>query len=130
MDGKNKKRTGRPPTINDNVLSKLVEAFSYGMTDAEACLYCGISEAAFYRYVKSHDDFRKQKELLKKSPTIKARLNIVDAIKCGDVDVSKWYVERKAREEFSTRSEVSATINGDALNVDDLSDAIRAYLNK
>lgn len=48
-------------------------------------------------------------EQLKNKPLLKARENIVDSINNGDLDTSKWYMERKMRSEFATKQDTSIT---------------------
>lgn len=97
---------GRPKVITDEVVAKLEEAFLYGLTDLEACLYADISKNTLYRYIEENEEFRDRKELLKKQPLIKAKLNINKDIINGDINTSKWYAERKGRDEFSLKQEV------------------------
>lgn len=53
FDGKNKK----------DVLSKLEQAWLWGCTDKEACLWAGISVVALQRYQNKDEEFRGQKQL-------------------------------------------------------------------
>lgn len=117
---------GRPVKIDDTVLQKLEVAFCHGMTDHEACLFAGISPQTLYNYQKKHSDFIDRKETLKKAVTMRARLNISDAISDGDVDVSKWYLERKCRDEFG--KDPSVVVNADSIGVSTVADDIKDYL--
>ena len=56
--------------------------------------------------------FPLRKELLKQRLVLKARTNIAEKINKGDIDVSKWYAERKRKDEFSTKTEQTTIING------------------
>jgi hypothetical protein len=105
---------GRPPAIDEIVLAKLEEGFVRGLSDREACLYAGIHPATLYRFCEDHPDFRDRKELLKDRPKVLAKLNIYDALKDKDKDTSRWYAERRIKDEFSTRSELTAK-DGEAL---------------
>lgn len=96
---------GRPYAITDNVLALLHEAFSYGASDIEACQYAGISKDALYNYQQRNPEFTDQKARLKEMPKFRAKRNIVDAISDGDTNISQWYLERKGKDEFSTRNE-------------------------
>lgn len=98
---------GRPTVMTEDVLRKLEEAFSYGATDKEAIFIADISSTAFYDYCKSNPDFAERKEALKDMPKYRARKNIVDKINDGDVPTSQWYAERKAKEEFSNRTDLN-----------------------
>ena len=104
---------GRPNKIDENVLHKLEEAFSQGFSDIEACLYADVGTSTLYNYCNKHKKFMERKEELKKKPLMRARININKALQKGDRDVSKWYLERKAKSEFSLKQEVehSGTID-------------------
>ena len=105
--GENK--VGRPSVMTEETLQKLEYAFMRGLTDTEACLYAHIGTTTLYNYCEENPEFRDRKEELKQHPTAKARLNVTEAIEKGDADLSKWWLERKAKEEFSTKQ----TIEGD-----------------
>ena len=107
---------GRPTVMTDEVISKLEHAFSMGCTDKEACLYAGISTTPFYEYQQEFPEFKERKEMLKESVTLHARLNLSGSIMGGDVDNSKWHLERKKKDEFSTRTE-STGKDGEPLQI-------------
>ena len=48
---------------------------------------------------------------LRDNPTLKARINTVEAIDKKDLDTSKWYLERKAKDEFSTKIDTNQEQN-------------------
>lgn len=100
-----RKGPGRPTVMTSEVLQKLEHGFSCGLTDKEACCYAGICEATLYNYCSSNPEFLERKELLKEQPKIKAKLVIYDALEEGRVKVAQWYLERKAKDEFSTKLE-------------------------
>ena len=110
---------GRPTVMTEEVLQKLEFAFMRGLTDVEACLYADIATSTLYNYGKENPEFLERKEELKKHPTAQAKLNVYEAIENKDVDVSKWYLERKAKDEFSTKQ----TIDGE-LSVKRLEDVL------
>ena len=100
---------GRPTSMNDNTVKKLEEWFAYGLNDEECCLYAWISKNTLYNYIDKNPHFWTRKEILKNSPKIKAKMNIKDKIEIGDIDTSKRYLERKAKDEFSTKTEIDQT---------------------
>ena len=73
-------------------------------TDIEACLYADINPQTLYNYCKDHPEYLEYKETLKKTPNIKAKLNLVKSINSWDVTDSKRRVERKSRDEFSLKT--------------------------
>lgn len=89
------------------ILHKLEDAFLMGFTNIQACHWANISQETFYSVVKQHPEYSERFETLRNSPKLKAIKNITDSIKEGDVDNSKWYLERKAKEEFAPRTEVT-----------------------
>lgn len=99
------KPNGRPSVMTPAVIGKLEEAFAKGLNDGEACLFAGIKPSPFYDYCQAHPDFYEKKEALKKQLNIHAKFNISQQIHDGDKDISKWWLERRAKDEFSTRTE-------------------------
>jgi len=98
--------------MTKTLLQKLEQAFSNNLNDKEACLYVGISTSTLYNYCKKNRPFLERKELLKKTPWIKAKLNVVWFItsenpkeKWERLKVSQRYLERTNKEEFSSRIE-------------------------
>lgn len=103
------KKVGRPPVINEAKLKKLREAFLMGCTDDEACLYAEIEPRTLYNYQNDNPEFIQEKEHWKNNPILKARKVVFEKIESGDEQTAKWYLERKAKQEFSTKTEVWIT---------------------
>lgn len=100
-----KNKGGRPTVMTEAVLAKLEEAFAIGATDLEAYGRAGISKDAFYDYQNKHPEFTERKKYLKNMLKYQSRYNISEKINEGDIDTAKWYLERKVKDEFSTRQE-------------------------
>jgi len=100
---------GRPTVMDEQTIRILEDAFSVGASDKEAIFLANISSSTFYQYCKDHPEFTERKEALKDMPKYKARKNIVGKINEGDVPVSQWYAERKAKEEFSNRTDLNVS---------------------
>lgn len=98
---------GPPTKMTDLTVKKLEEAFSIGATILEACIYADISRQTYYDWIKANPNLSDRFEQLREKPILKARDNIAKAIAAGDADTSKWYLERKKKDEFSTRSELT-----------------------
>ena len=107
-----KKIAGRKPVIDDMTLQKLENAFSLGAKDGEACFQAGIAPATLYNYQNAHPEYVERKNQLKDRMIFKARSVIAEALNNRDKEVAKWYLERKAKNEFSTKVENETTING------------------
>lgn len=102
---------GRPTKFTPETIQKLEEAFAWGCTDIEACLHADISKSALYYYQDEHPEFLERKEALKNKPYLLARKSIVDRMP-RDPDLSLKYLERKKKDEFSLRSEVTGKDGG------------------
>lgn len=111
-----RKQVGHPPVIDDRILQELRKAFAGGHTDAEACQIVGISPATLYNYQNKFPAFLEQKELLKLNPFIKARQTIVNNL--SDPEYATWFLERKGKSEFGTKTSVEYT-NTDAAALSD-----------
>lgn len=102
-DSKDKLKVGRPSAMTPEIINKLEQAFSMGASDAEACAYVDIATSIFYRYQDAHPEFRERKNQLKEKMVLKARSVILNALNEKDKDTAKWYLERKCKNEFSTK---------------------------
>jgi hypothetical protein len=103
-------KVGRPTVMTEEVLRKLEEIFSLGGSDREATFYAGISMQSLYEYQKKNPEYAERKAALKEKPVLKARRTIVDSL--DDPDYAFKYVERKKKDEFSLRSEVTGADGG------------------
>lgn len=106
-------KVGRPTVMTEETLHKLEYAFISGLSDREACLYANIGTTTLYDYCNDNPDFAERKEMLKEQVKMRAKLNISEAIENKDTGISKWYLERKAKDEFSTKQEIQADVNNE-----------------
>ena len=93
-------KVGRPTVMTEIVIAKLEQAFSNGATDGQACFYAGIGMNSLYDYIKIHPEFSNRKEELKDFILYQAKSNIKKALDGEDKEISKWYLEKKAKKEF------------------------------
>ncbi len=107
-EGKN--QVGRPRTITPKIIEKLEEAFKLGCTNREACFYADVAESTFYDFIKDFPEFSEKIEMWKDYEKIKARMVIHKALEEGNNDIAKWFLERKAKDEFSIKQEVTNTV--------------------
>lgn len=110
MASKQKKGRGRPKAITEEIVMKMEYGFMRGLNVSECCLFADISRNTFYQYLQKHPEFNDRMELLRNRPSVKAKLNVVEAIEKGDTDLSKWWLERKNKDEFYLRQEVKADV--------------------
>jgi hypothetical protein len=110
---------GRPPVVTDSVLQKLEQAFSFGATDREACLFAGIAEKTLYNYCSDNPNFLQRKEILKQTPALKAKNGLVSNLNEDNPKLCLDVLERIRPQEFSKQTNVNVSGN---IQFDTLSD--------
>lgn len=100
MKYKEPQSRGRPTVMTPEVVSILVASFQGGMNAREACWQSGISHEAYYNRQRTDEEFADTMARAQAVPTMSAKRVIVDAINSNDVTAAKWWLERKAVEEF------------------------------
>lgn len=100
-----KEKRGRKTVMTPEVIAKLEEAFAWGCSDTEACLWADIAPATLYQYQVKNPEFTERKAMLKETPVLLSRKAVVQAIKKGDRITALAYLDRKKKDEFSTKTE-------------------------
>ena len=101
-----KRGIGRPAKIDENVLTKLDDAFMNSFTDEMACLYAGIEPRTLYRYIEANPEYGQRKEELKLHPNLKAQQTLVSDI--GNVGGARYWAERRMKDFMPTQTVVHA----------------------
>jgi hypothetical protein len=120
-------KTGRPTIMTKETISKLEEVFAIGGTDKEACFYADISHQTLYDYQAIHPEFVERKEALKERPILKARQTVVKSLE--NPSDAQWFLERKRKDEFSSRSEISSEINVKVEKLESIQEATKSILD-
>ena len=110
MAGRPKKvinKGGRPTKMTADTVNKLEQGFKIGLNDTECCAYVGISRETFYNFLEKNTDFRDKIHDWKQNPVAKAKNTIFKNL--DDPQTAKWYLERKCKDEFSTKQEVEVS---------------------
>lgn len=103
----------KPKDVDAEVWTIVVEAWENGLSDREASLlvsrklnvYVKASEIA--KWKKDNPEIAELQAFLEVAVRTDAKLNVSEAIKAGKTKVAQWYLERKASDEFSTKSAVA-----------------------
>ncbi len=124
-----KKNVGRPTIMTDLTLQKLKEAFAFGCTDEEACYYAEIGKSTLYNYQNDNPDFLEQKEALKQRPILLARQEVIKGL-TGNPELALKFLERKKKDEFSLRSEITGKDGKDIVtSTEEVAKALQAILD-
>lgn len=110
------KYVGRPTEMTKETLLKLESMFSIGASDLEACLMADISPSTLYNFQKQHPEFLERKQMLKEKLVLKARTVIAEALNRKDENTARWYLEKKKKDEFSNRTELTGA-DGESLTM-------------
>lgn len=101
------------PHISQRMREKLVKAYRAGLNHRQAAIHCGIAHSDLLEYLSYDEKFRMRAEGLQEHTIIQSKLNLAKDIEKGKTSSSKWLLERKAPEEFSTKQDI--LLNGNAL---------------
>ena len=113
---KEAEKNGRPTVMTPETVRKIKEGFSQGFSIDNTCIWAEISKQTFYSYCEKEAGFLDYCKSLQKKPLIKSILVINKALNEGDVSTAKWYAERKAKDEFSLRNEITGE-DGEAIKI-------------
>jgi hypothetical protein len=95
--------------MTPEVIKRLDDALRDGANITQACLLAGISQETYYLHVKTNPVFAETMESAKNWLNVIAKKNLADALKDNDKETSKWWIERKEKQEFSPRSEITGS---------------------
>lgn len=95
----------------------LIEAKKIGANDNMCCYYAGITKHQYDYFVKVHPDFSEFFTYLKDNPKVKALKTIYNDLR--NPETAKWYLERKLKEEYSSRQEHTGAGGKDLFEVTD-----------
>lgn len=100
-------KEGRPTRYTEEIVKSLVKSFEDGSTITEACHVAGISRQSFYDWMRDHKEFLDRISIAQEYPDYVARSVLTKSIKEGNVDTAKWWAERRMKDEFSLRKELT-----------------------
>ena len=118
-------KKGRPEDITPEIADRMMAFFKMGLNDEEVCEQTNITPSVLYRYQVNHPDFKERKCLAKTNLVAKAKRELMAGLQSKDekirVDTAKWVLERRAKDEFSTRQEITGadgeTLQGITVNI-------------
>ena len=103
----------KPKSVDDDVWFYVVEAWENGLSDREAAYYASkktgimVKPSDITSWKKANPEVGELQAFIEVYLRSESKLVIADAIKSGKHKVAQWYLERKAADEFSTKSAVA-----------------------
>lgn len=95
----------------EEIIKQIEEGLEAGLSQKSVCDYVGISEDAFYRWIKEHNEFN---ERIKKATSVKKKELLVKIEEAGakNWQAYAWILERCYPDEYGmkTRQELSGVV--------------------
>lgn len=99
----------RPTKMTEEIVNKLEYGFMHDFNITEACQYAGIRRETYHGWVKKNQEFFNRMESARNNLRRLAKITLAESIEEGNVPNSMWYLERRAREEYSTKQTTELT---------------------
>lgn len=98
----------RPTDYSIALVEKLEDAFRDGSSITEACELAGIDRQTYYNWLKDKEGFSAKMEDAQNWVNEIARAVVAQRItRKKDPETAKWWLERRVKDKFSQRSEVT-----------------------
>lgn len=126
----------RPKWICEAAWREIINSWENGLSDREAAFRASrdsgqfIKEADLKREVEANEAIGMLRDHLHADITSEAKLNIKESIMEGNVSTSKWYLERKAADEFSTRAAVAFEGGVVELSIEERKEQMDAFMKQ
>ena len=91
---------------------KLEQAAAIDATVEEMAYYCDVSRQTVYNWMEADKELFDKIERLRAKPVLTARQTIAKSL--DDPNQAKWYLEKKMKNEFASRQEITGA-DGKAL---------------
>lgn len=124
----------KPKEVKDATWRAVIEAWENGLSDREASFRASklgeyTTVADIKGWIKKNPEIGELKSMLESELRSSAKYAVADSIREGDVKTAKWYLERKAADEFSTKASIEFENAVVALTLDEKEDALKQYIN-
>lgn len=119
------------PWNKDEIVEALRPYFECGYSVNKACVLAEFPRTTFATWMKEDKELRQKIKSWQNLTSAKARRNLVNAIEKGDEGTSKWWLERREKNEFSTLTKTDLTSGGEKIATYDITtDQIRKVLDR
>lgn len=103
----------KPKKLNDAAWGAIIEAWENGLSDREASFRASkisgqdITADELRQWCKDDPELGELRANLQSELLSEAKLTVADALRGKDTRTARWYLERKAADEFSTKQAVA-----------------------
>ena len=103
----------RPKELNEVAWEAIIEAWENGLSDREAAFRASkksgqeVTADDLRKWCKENPELGELRANLQSDLLSEAKLTVADALRNKDTRTARWYLERKASDEFSTKQAVA-----------------------
>lgn len=119
--------------MTDEVVERIRQGFLLsGGSPTFAAKRAGIAESTLYKWLREFPDFKKEMEELGTELSEKSIGNLSARITSGDAEISKWWLERREKDMFSTKSinETDMKVAGELTLADTITKKVNAEASR
>lgn len=125
----------KPKDVDDATWKSVIEAWENGLSDREACFRASkhnetITLEEIKGWLKANPKLAELKTMLESDLRSVAKDTVATSLREGDVKTAKWYLERKAADEFSTKQAVAFEGAVIELSIEDKEKALKDMVEK
>lgn len=91
----------------EQIVQTLKPYLQLGYSVKKACKLAQFPDSTFYDWINNDDLLRAKVEAWQGMISAKARQNVASSVDKGNVEDSKWWLERREKREWSTRQEIT-----------------------
>jgi len=95
--------------ISKEQLKMLVQAWKWEYPDSHACDYAGVTLGKLKVFFRKHPEWREKRDNLKATGEMTVRKNLVESLKKGDMQTTKWFAERRMPE-YQTKGQIEVNV--------------------
>jgi hypothetical protein len=106
---KPKSKAGRKPVITADEVRKLETAFNNDYDITEALIYSGVKRTTYYDKLKKDKQFSDDMAVAQSKVSMKCKSVVIEAVMNGSVPDARWWLERRRRKDYATRSELTGS---------------------
>lgn len=106
---------GRDTVMTEEKILELIACFHDGLNVQQACWQVEIHRDTYYHHYNTDPAFSDRMDRARQFLSMNSRRKIKEAIMNGDLKTARWYLERRDKDDFSSRTEVTGR-NGKPLN--------------
>lgn len=123
----------KPKNVKDATWRAVIEAWENGLSDREAAFRASkygefTTVKDIKDWIKSNPEIGELKAMFESELRGAAKMTVAGALRDGDVKTAKWYLERKAADEFSTKASIEFENAVVALTLDEKEEALKQMI--